>query len=71
VSKIKGVKEAALFGATIHAVVYDSSLAIAEIKGLLSREKAGEFNVNKILPTLEDVFVSSIENYDQRENKKG
>jgi ABC-2 type transport system ATP-binding protein len=70
VSKIKGVKEAALFGATIHAVVYDSSLAIAEIKGLLSREKAGEFNVNKILPTLEDVFVSSIENYDQRENKK-
>jgi ABC-2 type transport system ATP-binding protein len=70
VSKVKGVKEAALFGATIHTVVYDSSEAIPEIKDFLNQEKAGEFSVNKILPSLEDVFVSSIENYDQRENKK-
>ena len=70
VSKVKGVKEAALFGATIHTVVYDSAEAIPEIKDLLSREKAGEFSVNKILPSLEDVFVYSIENYDQRETEK-
>ncbi|MFA5286820.1 MAG: ABC transporter ATP-binding protein, partial [Candidatus Omnitrophota bacterium] len=70
VSKAKGVKEAALFGATIHTVVYNSSEAIPAIKDLLSREKAGEFSVNKILPSLEDVFVSSIENYDQRQAKK-
>jgi ABC-2 type transport system ATP-binding protein len=64
-AKIEGIKEAALFGANIHAVVYDSSKAIPAIKEFLTKEKAGEFSVNKILPSLEDVFVSSIENYDK------
>ncbi|MEI8348554.1 MAG: ABC transporter ATP-binding protein [Candidatus Omnitrophota bacterium] len=62
--KVEGVKEAALFGASIHAVVYDSSKAIPTIKEFLTKEKIGEFRVDKILPSLEDVFVSSIENYD-------
>ena len=70
ISKIDGVKEAALFGANIHAIVYDSVQAIPAIKEFLQEEKAGEFNVNKILPSLEDVFVSSIEEYDRRELKK-
>lgn len=70
VSKLEGVKEAALFGSTIHTVVYDSLEAIPLIKDFLTQERAGEYSVNKILPTLEDVFVSSIESYDQRENKK-
>jgi len=70
VAKIEGVKEAALFGATIHTVVYDSSKAIPAIKGFLQEEKAGEFSVNRILPSLEDVFVSSIEEYDHTESKK-
>ncbi|MDP2922858.1 MAG: ABC transporter ATP-binding protein [Candidatus Omnitrophota bacterium] len=64
VSKIEGIKEAALFGANIHAVVYDSSKSIPAIKEFLQKEKIGEFSVNKIPPSLEDVFVSSIENYD-------
>jgi ABC-2 type transport system ATP-binding protein len=68
--KIEGVKEAALFGATVHAVVYDSVKAIPAIKDFLTEQKVGEFSVNKILPSLEDVFVSSIENYDLREPKK-
>lgn len=70
VSKIEGVKETALFGATIHAVVYDSNKAIPAIKEFLEREKAGVVMIHKILPSLEDVFVSSIENYDAGENKK-
>lgn len=70
VGKIEGVKEAALFGATIHAVVYDSRKAIPAIKQFLEKEKVGEFNVEKILPSLEDVFVSLIENYDKSESKK-
>jgi len=70
ISKIEGVKEAALFGSNIHTVVYDSSKAIPAIKEFLQKEKAGEFSVNKILPSLEDVFVSSIEEYDRTENKK-
>ena len=69
-SKIEGIKEAALFGATIHAVVYDSSKTIPVIKEFLQKEKVGESNVNKIIPSLEDVFVSSIENYDRAESKK-
>jgi ABC-2 type transport system ATP-binding protein len=70
ISKIEGVKEAALFGANIHVVVYDSALAQTIIKAFLQKEKAGEFSVNKILPSLEDVFVCSIEEYDRTENKK-
>jgi len=70
IAKIEGVKEAALFGANIHVVVYDSSQAIPTIRGFLEKENAGEFSVNKILPSLEDVFVSSIENYDKSESQK-
>jgi ABC-2 type transport system ATP-binding protein len=70
ISKLEGVKEAALFGANIHAVTYDSSKATSAIKAFLEKEKPGEFSVNKILPSLEDVFVSSIENYDQTGPKK-
>ena len=70
ISKIEGVKEAALFGANIHTVVYDSAKAIPAIKQFLEKEKVEEFSVNKILPSLEDVFVSSIEEYDRTEPKK-
>jgi ABC-2 type transport system ATP-binding protein len=70
ITKIEGVKEAALFGANIHAVVFDSAKAIPAIKAFLQQEKAGEYSVNKIMPSLEDVFVSAIENYDQPEPKK-
>ncbi len=70
IAKIEGVKDAALFGANIHAVVSDSAKAISGIKDFLQKEKAGEFSVNKILPSLEDVFVCSIENYDKSEPKK-
>ncbi|MDP2913809.1 MAG: ABC transporter ATP-binding protein [Candidatus Omnitrophota bacterium] len=68
ITEIEGVKEAALFGAAIHAVVYDSSKTVPAIKKALRTEKAGDFTVNKIVPSLEDVFVSQIENYD-REHK--
>ncbi len=68
--KVEGVKEAALFGANIHTVVYDSAQAVPAIKGFLEQANAAAFSVNKILPSLEDVFVSSIENYDQSESKK-
>ena len=68
--KVEGVKEAALFGSNIHAVVYDSLKAIPGIKGLLEREKAGESSVEKISPSLEDVFVSSIEDYDREHDNE-
>ncbi|MDD5655227.1 MAG: ABC transporter ATP-binding protein [Candidatus Omnitrophica bacterium] len=70
ISGIEGVKEAALFGSDIHAVVYDSAKAISAIRESLQMEKVKDFDVRKILPSLEDVFVSSIEEYDQRELQK-
>ena len=70
ITKVEGVKEAALFGATIHAIVYDSIKAVPLIKKFLEEDGIKEFSVNKILPSLEDVFVSSIENYDKGELKK-
>lgn len=70
ISGIEGVREAALFGSDIHAVVYDSAKVISAIKEFLQREKVEDFDVRKILPSLEDVFVSSIEEYDKRELKK-
>jgi len=70
ISGIEGVKEAALFGSDIHAVVYDSAKVISAIKEFLQREKVEDFDVRKIFPSLEDVFVSSIEEYDKRELKK-
>jgi ABC-2 type transport system ATP-binding protein len=73
IRKIDGVKEAALFGVDIHAVVYDSRKAIPSIDDMLKKGSAGKFSVRKILPSLEDVFVSSIEAYDKEhdEPKKG
>ncbi|MFA5271327.1 MAG: ABC transporter ATP-binding protein [Candidatus Omnitrophota bacterium] len=70
ITKIEGVKEAALFGSNIHALVYDSLKTIPAIKQTLQKMNVGEFSVNKILPSLEDVFVCSIENYDRAESKK-
>ena len=69
ISKIEGVKEAALFGANIHAVVFESAKAIPALNEFLTKSGIKGFNVQKIVPSLEDVFVSSIENYD-REHKE-
>ncbi|MFA5261965.1 MAG: ABC transporter ATP-binding protein [Candidatus Omnitrophota bacterium] len=69
IAKIEGVKEAALFGADIHAVVYDSVKSIPDIDTFLRKEGAANVSVNKISPSLEDVFVSSIENYDAAQSK--
>jgi ABC-2 type transport system ATP-binding protein len=70
ISKMEGVKEAALFGANIHAVVYDSLKAAPAIKKFLEDNGVHSFGVEKITPSLEDVFVSLIENYDKTELKK-
>jgi len=70
ISKIEGVKEAAFFGADIHCIVFDSAKAVPAINEFLRKENAGEFQVHKISPSLEDVFVSSIEEYDRAEPKK-
>jgi ABC-2 type transport system ATP-binding protein len=68
--QLEGVKEAALFGVNIHAVVHDSAAAVPAINKLLEASGARDFSVRKILPSLEDVFVSSIEAYDKEHGGK-
>lgn len=63
------VKEAALFGSTIHAVVENSKEAIPAIKKLAKEDNIKDCKITRIEPTLEDVFVSAIENYDKENNK--
>ncbi len=59
------VKETALFSASIHALVEDSKIAIPAIKELFHSKGLKSYEINKIKPSLEDVFVSSIETYDE------
>ncbi len=70
VSVLEAVKETALFGVNIHAVVYDAQKACAEIKNLFDSQGAGGYSVNRIKASLEDVFVSLVENYDAEHKEK-
>jgi ABC-2 type transport system ATP-binding protein len=69
IASARGVKDTALFSTRIHAVATDSSVAIPAIKGLFAKAGVKDYDVRKILPSLEDVFVSSIENYDKEHSQ--
>ncbi len=64
-SGLGSVKETALFGVNIHAVVHESRQASEDIKNLLEQDGLRNYSINKITPSLEDVFVYLIENYDE------
>jgi len=64
IAKLESIKETALFGVNIHAVVYESLAAALDLKKLFEKEKVEGYSVNKIKASLEDVFVSLIEDYD-------
>ncbi len=72
VCELKSVKETALFGANIHAVCYDAQKAMEDIKGIFTASSVKDYTLRKIPASLEDVFVSLIENYDAEhdESKK-
>jgi ABC-2 type transport system ATP-binding protein len=67
-SELPVVEEAALFGIYIHAVVKDSSEAIPVIEKFLKSQKADNYEIKEIQPSLEDVFVYLIEKYDKSDN---
>ena len=62
---LKGIKEAALFGNAVHAITPDAGSATPLIKGMLDNEGCSDYKINKIKATLEDVFVSLIEDHDK------
>jgi ABC-2 type transport system ATP-binding protein len=52
------VLDAAVFGSALHLVVREAGSAIPEIKNYLGRRSVAVTKIEKIRPTLEDVFVS-------------
>ncbi len=66
--KINGIKEIALFGTAIHAVVDDARQMEVLINDFFKKENVANYAVNKIQPSLEDVFVSLIESSDRKKS---
>jgi len=67
IEKLPGVKEAALFGKALHVVVEKAEEAGPRIREVLAAEGFGSPRVERIVPSLEDVFVSLIEARDRAE----
>jgi len=65
ISEIDGVNNAALFGAGIHVRTPEVEKVKNDIKSLLDGRE--EFSINDILPSMEDVFVSLIDNADGKD----
>ena len=63
--RLADIKEVALFGRGLHAVVADAEAARASVESLLSRQGFRVEAVERIPPSLEDVFVSLIEARDR------
>lgn len=53
--------EAAIFGSLLHATVDNLEKAVPEIKRVLKEADINAYRVERIMPSLEDVFVSLIE----------
>jgi ABC-2 type transport system ATP-binding protein len=66
-SKVPGVKEIALFGRGLHLVVDDFQKVRPALEENLTRLNIPVQNLKKIEPSLEDVFVSLIEERERRE----
>jgi len=61
------VREAAMFGKLLHVVVADAAADAPAVRVALERAGIRVERMEKILPSLEDVFVSLIEAYDRAE----
>ena len=67
IEEITGVKHAALFGKGLHVVAENADQAVPAIRDILAAHQMQFSRVEKIVPSLEDVFVSLIEARDRAE----
>jgi ABC-2 type transport system ATP-binding protein len=67
IEKIDGVKHAALFGTGLHVVTEHADRTIPAIREMLAGQHIRVSRAEKIVPSLEDVFVSLIEARDRAE----
>lgn len=63
--RLPEIKEVALFGKGLHVVATDASAADRAIRAALARDDFSLARLERITPTLEDVFVSLIEARDR------
>jgi ABC-2 type transport system ATP-binding protein len=68
VERQPGVKEAALFGRAMHAVVHDREISTNAITQALNGAGFLLERLEPVTPSLEDVFVSLIEARDRRDS---
>ncbi|HEX7124811.1 MAG TPA: ABC transporter ATP-binding protein [Thermodesulfobacteriota bacterium] len=66
-SREPSVREAAIFGALLHVVVPEAAAGVPVVRSTLEGAGLRVSRIERILPTLEDVFVSLIEAEDRKE----
>jgi ABC-2 type transport system ATP-binding protein len=67
--KLSGVRGAALFGEAVHVVAEDAGEAILRVRAALEGAELPSDRVERIPPSLEDVFVSLVEERDRKEEE--
>jgi len=67
IERLPGIEEAALFGRGLHVVTKDAAAAVEAIRRRLAELGRPPERVERIVPSLEDVFVSLIEAHDRAE----
>jgi ABC-2 type transport system ATP-binding protein len=67
IEKLPGVQEASLFGQGLHVVVVDEPAAAGGIRRYLDERGFRLDRLERITPSLEDVFVSLIEARDRQD----
>jgi ABC-2 type transport system ATP-binding protein len=69
-SAIEGIRDVALFGAGLHLKVDDAGILERRIRRLSADLGLPDLTLEKIVPTMEDVFVALIEKEDRRHGKE-
>jgi ABC-2 type transport system ATP-binding protein len=64
--KMEGIRDVAVFGGGLHATVSDAASAIPRIKEALDTHGIAVSELQRIQPSMEDVFVAMVEQEDQR-----
>ena len=70
IEELEGVRHAVLFGRKLHVVVEDADRALPAMEEILAGKGIAVHGMGKILPSLEDVFVSIIEARDRLESPR-
>jgi ABC-2 type transport system ATP-binding protein len=62
---LPGVRDVALFGKGLHVVAEDGEAVAESVRNRLGEQAPGQVRAERIVPSLEDVFVSLIEARDR------